>query len=77
MILGSPGFVKLSFRRHDLKLGFVTIKEMPTMFFIPDHLAFIPGNVAAAWKQFYKKNSRVTLFIWQQVLVFWFGNMLA
>jgi hypothetical protein len=44
VILGSSGFVKLSFRKHDARLGFVSIKDMPTMYFIPDQLAFIPGR---------------------------------
>jgi len=44
VILGSSSFVKLSFRKHDARLGFVSIKDMPTMYFIPDQLAFIPGR---------------------------------
>jgi hypothetical protein len=44
VILGSPGFLKLSFRKHDAKIGFLTLKERAVMIIIPDELAFLPGK---------------------------------
>jgi hypothetical protein len=44
VILGSAGFVRLIFRKHDARLGFVIIKDISTMLFIPDQLTFIPGR---------------------------------